>query len=88
MIQITAQMRLQRGEDRNQVAAQEKTEHEPGDLVNIWYDHPNKDTPGWKGPAQIAPVNVGEGDVAARSHGRKLDRRYQESRRATAGIIN
>ena len=72
--------RLQRGDKRNQVVAQERSEHQPGDLVDIWYDLPNKDTPGWRGRAQIASVNLGEGNVAVRFQGSTLDRRLQEVR--------
>ena len=73
-------MRLQRGDKRNQVASIERSEHQPGDLVDIWYDPPNKDTPGWRGPAQISSVQIDEGNVTVRFQGKTLDRRYQEVR--------
>lgn len=66
------------GDKRNQVAAQERSEHQPGDLVDIWYDFPNGDAPGWGGPAQIVSANDGGGDITVRSQGRTLDRRHQE----------
>ena len=40
----------------------------------------HKDTPGWRGPAQIASVNIGEGNVTVRCQGKTLDRRRQEVR--------
>ena len=57
-----------------------RAEHQPGDLVDIWYDPPNKDTPGWRGPAQISSVNEDEGNITVRFQGRTLDRRPQEVR--------
>ena len=71
---------MPRGDTRNQVAALERAEHQPGDLVDIWYDLPNKDTPGWRGPAQIASVQETEGNVRVRSQWKTLDRRSQEVR--------
>ena len=35
-IEVTVKMRLQRGDKRNQVVAQERSEHNFGDLVDIW----------------------------------------------------
>ena len=58
----------------------ERSEHRPGDLVDIWFDPPNKDTPGWRGPAQISSINDGEGNITVRFQGRTLDRRHQEVR--------
>ena len=43
----------------------ERGEHKPGDLVDTWYDFPNEDTPGWRGPAQIVTANDGEDNVTA-----------------------
>ena len=73
-------MRVSRSDKRNQVASIERSEHLPGDLVDIWYDPLNKDIPGWRGPAQISPVNTDEGNVIFRSQGKTLDRRDQEVR--------
>lgn len=51
-----------------------------GDLVDIWYDPPNKDAPGWRGPAQISSISIDDGSVIARFQGRTRDRRHQEVR--------
>lgn len=69
IIQATTKQMLARGDERNQVVAMDVSEHQPGGLVDIWYDPPNKDAPGRRGPAQIASVNRGEGDVIVRFHG-------------------
>ena len=76
IIQAIVQQRFQRGGKRNQVVAQERADHSPGDLL----DPPNKDIPGWRRPAKIASVNFGEGNVTVRFQGGTLDRRYQEVR--------
>ena len=62
------------------VAAQESSEHEFGDLVDIRYDPPNEDTTGWRGPAQIASVIIGECNVTVMFQGKTFDRRHQEVR--------
>ena len=80
IIEATVEARLRRGDYHKQIAAQERAEHQPADLVDIWYDPPSKDTPGWRGPAQIASVNVGEGNVIVRFQGRTLDRRRRALR--------
>ena len=80
IIEAIARQRLQRGDMRNHIVAQERSEHQLGDLVDIWYDPPNKDILGLRGPAQVASVNFGEGKVTVRSQGRTLDRRHQEVR--------
>lgn len=71
--EVIATQRLARADKRNQVVAMERSEHKPGDLVDIRYDHPNKDIPGWRGPAQIDTVNDGEGNIIARPQGRILE---------------
>ena len=58
----------------------QRADYLPGDLVDIRYDPPNKDTPGWRGPAQIASVQADEGNVTVRFQGKTLDRRQQEVR--------
>ena len=58
-IEITATHRVARGDKGKMAVVQQRAEHRPGDLVDIWYDPPNKDTPGRRGPAQIATVNEG-----------------------------
>ena len=68
IIEAIAKMRHQRGDKRNQVASIERFEHQPGDLVDIWYDPPNKDTPGWRGPAQISSVRIDEGNTLSRQN--------------------
>lgn len=80
VIQVMVQHGFARGGKRNQIASMERSEHKPGDLVDIWYDPPNIETPGWRGPAQIATVNDGEGNVTARFQGRTVGRRHQEAR--------
>ena len=62
--------------------------HRPGDLVDIWYDLPNEDAPGWRGPAQIATVIEGEGDLTVRSQGKTSDRRRQEVRIHVAYLVD
>lgn len=49
-------------------------------MVDIWYDPPSNDIPGWRGPAQTSNINVEHGIVIARFQGRTLDRRRQEAR--------
>lgn len=80
IVEATARQRPARGDKRNQVAAMERSEHAFGDLVDIWYDPPNKDIRGWRGPAQIAIVNDGGADIILSSRERMLDSRYQEVR--------
>ena len=62
------------------MASIERSEHQPGDLVDIWYDPPNKDTPGWRGLAQVSFVQVDEGNLTVRFQGKTFDRRHQEVR--------
>ena len=38
-------------------------DHQPGDLVDIWYVPPNTGAPGRGGPAQLASVNDGETNI-------------------------
>lgn len=71
-IQATAKQHWQRGDHHRQIVVQERAEHQPGDLVDIWCDPLNKDTPARRGPAQIASVNFGEGNVTVRSQGRDI----------------
>lgn len=78
--EATAKQRLDRGDKRNQFAAIRRSEHQAGDLVDIWYDPPNEDAPGWRGPAQIAVVNEHEGDVIVGFEGKTLYRRHQQVR--------
>ena len=80
VIEAIAKQRLQRGGYHKQIAAQERAEIQQGDFGDIWCDPPNKDTPGRRGPAQIASVNLGEGNVTVRFQGRTLDGRHQEAR--------
>ena len=44
IIEATAKARLNRGDYHKQVVAQERSEFSPGDLVDMWYEPPNKDT--------------------------------------------
>ena len=69
IIEATAKQRLVRDDKRDQVAAIDRSEHQAGDLVDIWYDFFIEDTFGWCGPAQTAIVNEGEGDVIVRFQG-------------------
>ena len=80
IIEAIARQRFQRGDYHKQVAAQERAEHQPGDLVDIRYDFPSTGIPGWRGPSQIASVNVGKCNVTVRVQGRTFDRRRQEVR--------
>lgn len=77
-IEATAEARLARGDYHKPIPAQERAEHRPGDLVDIWYDPPNNDTPGWRGPASVVSPSFGECNFAVRFQGRTLDRRQQE----------
>ena len=77
-IEATPNQRSFRGDKRNQIVAEERSDHKAGDFVDIWYDLPNEDTPDWRGPAHIASANGGEGDIIVRFQGGILDRRYQE----------
>ena len=58
----------------------QRADYQPGDLVDIWYDPQNKDTLGWRGPAQIASVQEDENNVTVRFQGKTLDRGQQEVR--------
>ena len=71
IIQATAQHRFARGDQRNEIGASERVEHQPSDLVDIWYDTPlfNTDTPGWRGPAQIVSIQESERNVTVRFQG-------------------
>lgn len=80
IIEATALARLDRADRHNTVAAQEFAAHAVGDLVDIWYEPHNKDTSGWRGPAQIPFINEGEGNTTVRFQGGTLDRRCQEVR--------
>ena len=66
IIEATAKQRPQGGDKHQHVVAMERAEHRFGDLVDIWYDPPNKDTFGWRGPAQIAAVNESDGNIPIR----------------------
>ena len=72
--------RLDRANRHQIVAAQEHSEYQPKGLVDIWYEPTNKEVSGWRGPAQVAAVNRGEGNIAVRFQGRTLHRRPQEVR--------
>ena len=85
--EATAKQRLQRSAKRNQVVAQERAEHLFGDLVDIWYDPPSKDTPLWRGPVQIANVNVSAGGLPIRFQGGTLDRCHQEVRANVLDLV-
>ena len=87
MTEVTANQRLVRGDQINHIAAIERPERQPGDLVDISYDLFNTHIPGWRGPAQIATVNEGEGNAAARPQGKTLDRRQQEVRARVPYLI-
>ena len=78
--EATAKQRLGRGDKRSMIAAMERSEHKFGDLVDIWYDPPSRDTPGRCGSAQIAIVTDGEADITVTFQGKALDRRYQDVR--------
>ena len=80
IIRTTTKPRSARGDKRNQIIALERNEHKPKDLLNIWYDLPNQDTPNWLNPTQIAIVNDDDPHSTAKFQGRTLDRGYQEIR--------
>ena len=58
----------------------QRSEHEPGDLADSWYDLPNEDVPGWRGPAQIVIANDAGGHVTVIFPGKVSNRRHQEVR--------
>ena len=68
----TAEQICTGGDKRSQVAGIERFEYKAVNLVDIWYDPPNKDTPGRRGPAQIVTVNDGEGNDIVRCQGEFL----------------
>ena len=79
IIEAIARQKASRGRQTQPSSSpEERAEHQPGDLVDVWYDPPNKDIPGWKGPAQIVSVNIGEGNVTVRFQARTLNRRHLE----------
>lgn len=51
IIEATAKQRSARGGTRNHLVAMGRSEHKPGNLVDIWYDPPTKDIPYWRGPS-------------------------------------
>ena len=57
IIQATAVSSLQRAHTHKIVAAVQKLEFVPGELVDVWYEPSKKDTGGWRGPAKIKTVN-------------------------------
>ena len=73
IIETTAISRLQRADRHKTVAAQERSEYTVGQLVDIWYEPSHKDATGWRGPAQIASLNEGEGNITVRFQGRTLE---------------
>lgn len=77
IIEATAKQRFARGDPWNLIAAFERPGHKEASSVDICYDPPTKDTPGWRGPAQIAIANYGGGAVTVQFHGKILDRRHQ-----------
>ena len=68
-IEAIVKQRFARGDKRQHVVALQRAQYLPGDLVDIWYDPPNEDTFGWRGPAQIASIQGNEGNVIARFQG-------------------
>ena len=79
VIGAIAKQRLVRGDERSQAVAMDRSEHTPGDLVDVWYEaFLIKTSLGWRGLAQIAAANGGERHISVRSQGGTLDRRYQE----------
>lgn len=80
IVEAIATQRIQRDDTRKQTVAQERAEHQPGDLVDIWYDPLNKDIPGWRGPALVVSVDVGGGNIIVRFQGRIFDCHHQAVR--------
>ena len=80
IIEATAQARLARVDHSKTRPAAELQEHKPHDLVDIWFEPQNKDTIGWRGPAEILSTNAKEGNYSVRIQGRTLTRQTQEIR--------
>lgn len=80
IIEATALSRLQMANIHKTVAAVERSEHAPNDLVDIWYEPSNKEFSGWRGPAQVVTINDREGNMSVRFQGRTLHRKPQEVR--------
>ena len=87
IIEANAKARVERGDRSRTRGATELADHAPGDLVDIWFDPVNKDTPGWRGPATMKTINHGDGNVTVRYQGRSLDRTGQEVRRHIAYLV-
>ena len=49
----------------------ELAEYKVGDMVNIWFE-PQKDQPGWRGPAELLSINADDGNYSVRIQGRTL----------------
>ena len=64
IIEATALARLERANRHKTVPSIERSEHKPGDLVDIWYDPSHKEQQGWRGPAQVALIQESDGVVA------------------------
>jgi len=80
IIESIARTRLTRADDSQSRSSLERAEHKVGDLVDIWFEPVNKDSKGWRGPAEIKSINEDVSNVSVRMQGRTLDRRPQEIR--------
>jgi len=50
------------------------------ELVDIWFEPSNKDTKGWRGPAEVVSIHPEDGNAEIRIQGRTLLRRAPEIR--------
>ena len=80
IIEATARSRMERADRHNTRPAVERQEYKVGDLVDLWYEPPSKDTSGWRGPGKVHSLQPSEGVVTVRYQGRSPDRRAQEVR--------
>lgn len=80
IIEGCAAERLKRVHRSKTRAAIENLDFRVGDAVDLWFEPTNKDTSGWRGPADIKAVNASIGNITARMQGRTLDRRSGEVR--------
>ena len=74
VIEAIAEVRVARADGHQTAPALESSKHKVGDLVDVWYDPPNVDAPGWRCPAQRYSINIDGGNVAVMFQGRTLDR--------------
>ena len=89
IIEHHAKRRVERAHHARTQNPIEAYEYTPGELVDAWFEPPNKDNPrGWRGPGKILSVNTEEGNVTIRYQGHTLDRRMQEVRPHIAFLID